>query len=101
MDDLARDFDAAIVAPAEGTQKFIVISRYQGDPSAVIHFAQDLVHHAALRWAPVPAAELPAVDDVADQMERLAAIVGEEIGKPLSLAAARAQVDISEMKIVR
>ena len=39
VDDLAHHFDAAVVAPADGTQKLIVISRYQDAPCAVIHFA--------------------------------------------------------------
>ena len=59
--------------------------------------AQDLLHHVVVRLRPVPAAlQLPAVDDVADQIERVAVHVADEVEQQLGLAAARAQMDVGD-----
>ena len=38
----------------------------------------------------------PAVDDVADQEDRVGIVVAQEVEKPLGLAAARAEMDVGE-----
>ena len=44
---------------------------------------------------PVPAGfQLPAVDDVADQIDRVGIVIAQEIEKPVGLAAARAEMNI-------
>src|ERR1700761_4832189 len=95
VDRLLRDLDAGIGAAAIGAQEFVVIAGHEDHARAFIHLAQDLLHHVAVRVGPVPAAlELPAVDDVADQIERLAGILGEEVAQEFRLATAGAEMDV-------
>src|SRR6185437_4970600 len=65
------------------------------DSGAGVDLAQDLVHDLAMGLGPEPAAlELPAVDDVADEIERLAGVSLQEVEQKLRLAAAGPQMDI-------
>ena len=74
-----------------------MVARHEDDAGAAIDLAQNFVHHLLLRLAPVPAPlELPAIDDVADQEQRLAFIVGQEIGQGLGLATRCAQMRVRD-----
>src|SRR6185437_12464710 len=89
------DLDAGIVAAAEAAQEFVVIARHEDDSGAGVDLAQDLVHDLAVDLGPEPAAlELPAVDDVADEIEGLAGVSLQEVEQKLRLAAAGPQMDI-------
>ena len=97
VDRFAHDLDAGDAAAAIGAQEFVVIAGHVDDARAFVDLASGLRHARALRLAPVPAAfKLPAVDDVADEIERVAGIAREEIGEQLGLAAARAQMGVGD-----
>jgi hypothetical protein len=64
---------------------------------ALARLAQQLLHHVVVRLRPVPAAaQLPAVDDVAHQVQRLALHVRRKSSRPCRLAAGRAQVQVGD-----
>ena len=97
MHRLARDLDAREQAPGIFAGEFVMIAGDENDAGAVIDFGENLRHHAALRFRPIPAAlELPAVYDVAHQKQGAALVVGEEIGQGFTLAAARAQMRVGD-----
>jgi hypothetical protein len=55
------------------------------------------LHHVVVRLRPVPAApQLPAVDDVAHQVQRLAVHRAQEVQQRCGLAAGRAQVQVGD-----
>ena len=95
MDGLARDFDAGEQAARIVAGEFVMVAGHEDHPRAIVHLGEDLGHHAALRFVPIPAAlELPAIDDVAHQKQGGAFIMGQEIGQRFGLAAARAQMRV-------
>jgi hypothetical protein len=58
---------------------------------------QDQIHHPALLRAPEPTLfESPAIDDVADEVERAAFVVDEKIRQQLGLAATRTQMRVRD-----
>src|SRR4029077_20591043 len=93
---LLDDVDTEDAAPDIVAQELVVIARHVDHARAVVDLAQHFAHDAALRLAPVPALDLPAVDDVADEIERVAFVVLEEIGEQLGLATARAQMGVGD-----
>ena len=97
MDGFVHDLDAAEQPAGIVAGKFIVIAGHEDDAAARIHLAQHLRHHFVLGFGPVPAAlHLPAVHDIADQEQRFAFIVGQEVGQRFGLAAARSQMRVGD-----
>src|SRR6516164_4474592 len=84
------EMSAVIVA-----QEFVVVARQVDQARALAGLAQQLLHHVVVRLRPVPArAQLPAVDDVADQIDRLGDVIAQEVKKTVGMAAARAEMNI-------
>ncbi len=81
IDDLyAGEMHAAIVA-----QERVVISRDVNDARTLIGCAEKLHQHVAMGGGPIPVrAQPPAVDNVADEINRVRAIMPQEIGKPVA-----------------
>ncbi|MDT4876339.1 hypothetical protein FQZ97_1117710 [compost metagenome] len=72
-----------------------MVARHEDHPRAFARLAQQLLHHIVVGLRPVPlSSELPAVDDVAHQVERVALHALEEIQQWNRLAARRAQVQV-------
>src|SRR5262249_55200459 len=72
MHDASDDFNPAEVGPIEVTQKFVVVTRDIDDPRAFARLAQDFLDDVVVGLRPVPAGlELPAVDDVADEIDQV------------------------------
>ncbi len=72
-----------------------MIARQVDDARALARLAQQLLHDVVVVLRPVPArAQLPAVDDIADQIDRVGVVIAQEIEKLLGLAAARAEMHI-------
>ena len=101
MDGLMDDLDAAELDPTEDLApsiiagKLIVIAGHEDDAGAGIDLAQDFGHHLVLCFGPVPAAlELPAIDNVADQIERVAVVMGQKVGQRFGLAARRSKMGV-------
>src|SRR5882724_8126127 len=94
---LAHDLDAGVAASAIGAQEFVMVARDEDDAGAVVDLAQNLMHYAAVCVVPEPAAlELPAIDDVAHEIERAAAVPAEKIRQQLGLATSGAQMQVRD-----
>ena len=101
---VGRDVDAVLhhldtaeavlqVAPGE----LVVVARRIDHVGALARLAQDLLHHVVVGLRPEPAPpQLPAVDDVAHQVQALALDHAQEVQQRLGLAAGRAQVHIGD-----
>lgn len=79
----------------ELSQQLIVIAGNVDDARALAREAQELLDDVVMRLGPVPAvAQLPAVEDVADQIERVGPVRSQEIEEIVSLATWRTEVDV-------
>ncbi len=94
---LGADVDAAEGKAEEVAHRLVVVAGDVGDARALARLAQHLLHHVVVRLVPVPAAlQLPAVDDVADEVEVRAVGVAQEVEEPVRLAARGAEVDVRD-----
>ncbi len=90
-----RHFDAAEMGAVVIAQELVVIAGHVDDAGAFARLAQQLLHHVVVRLRPIPAGfQLPAVDDIADQVDRVGIVITQEIEKAVGLAAARAEMNI-------
>ena len=97
VDHRFLDVDATEVHAEVGAGELVVVARHEDDLGALAHLAQQLLHHVVVRLRPVPAAaQRPAVDDVADEVDHLRVVVAQEIDEELGLAAALAEVDVGD-----
>jgi hypothetical protein len=72
-----------------------VVAGDEHHPRAAPDFAQQFLDDVVVRLRPVPAgAQPPAVDDIADQVDRVGLDMAEHIQDEMRLAPARAQVQI-------
>ena len=95
VDHLVRHFDVAEGQPHELPRHRIVVAGHVDHARALARLAQQLLHHVVVGPRPVPAAaQLPAVDDVADQIQRVGFVVLQKIEQITRLAAGRSQVDV-------
>mmetsp|Transcript_38676 Transcript_38676/g.69599 ORF Transcript_38676/g.69599 Transcript_38676/m.69599 type:complete len:258 (+) Transcript_38676:1729-2502(+) len=92
---LFHHVDTAKVVREILARKLVVIARDEDHAGALARLAQQLLHHVVVGLRPIPGTlELPAVDDVADQVERFAFDITEEVEQCLGLATRRAQVQV-------
>src|SRR5581483_155813 len=78
-------------------QHLVVIPGDVDDLRALARLAEELLHHVVVQLVPVPrAAQAPAVDDVADEIEEVGLGVLEEIEEEAGLAAARAKMNVGD-----
>jgi hypothetical protein len=97
MHGLVHHVDAAEVVRDVFARELVVVARDEDDPRALARLAQQLLHDVVVRLRPVPAAaQLPAVDDVADEVEGLALHVAQEVEQGPGLAAGRAQMQVRD-----
>jgi len=88
----AAEMGAVIVA-----QELVVIARNVDDARALARLAQEFLHHIVVRLRPEPAgAQLPAVDDVADQIDQVGVVPAQEVEETLGLAAAGAEMHVGD-----
>ena len=79
MDAVFDHIDAAEIVGDITARELVVIAGHEDHACALAGLAQDLLHHVVVALRPVPrSAQLPAVDDVADQVQRLAFGVAQE-----------------------
>jgi hypothetical protein len=94
---LLDHLDAPEVVAQVLARKLVVVSGHEHDARSFASLAQQLLHDVVVGLRPVPAApQLPAVDDVADEVERLAVQGAKEVQQRLGLAAGRAEVDVGD-----
>ena len=78
-------------------RELVVVARHEDHARALARLAQQLLDDVVVRLRPVPvAAQLPAVDDVADQEQRLAVGAPQEVEQRARLAAGRAEVQVGD-----
>ena len=97
VDGFIAYFDVAKREAEKLTQDFVVVARdirYLGAPA---RFAQYFLDHVIVSLGPIPAAlELPAIDDVADEIQVVGIVVPEEIEQIFGLATRCSQVDVGD-----
>jgi hypothetical protein len=97
MDAFGKHVDAAEVVLDIAPCELVVIAGDEYDASAFARFPQDFLNDVVMGLGPEPgAAELPAVDDVANKVEGLALGVAQEVEQRGGLAAWRAQMQIRD-----
>jgi hypothetical protein len=86
VDHAFGDFDAAEMHAREVAQEFVVIAGDIDDPRSLARLAQQLLDHVVAVLRPVPAAlQAPAVDDVADEEDRIGVVILQEIDQEVGL----------------
>ena len=94
---MAGDLDAAETQAVELTREFVVVAGHEDHPRAVPDFAQEFLDDVVMGLRPVETrAHPPAVEDVADEIERVGVVVAQEIEDELRLTAARAQMQVGK-----
>ena len=95
MHCLHRQLDPAEVEADEVAKRLIMIAGQIDYARAVLGFLKDAADDVVVSRRPVPAfAQLPPVDDVADQIQGLAVDCLEEIEQQLGLAASGAEMGV-------
>ena len=95
VDRLVDHLDAAEMAADIVAQEFVMVSRDIGNLGALACLAQQLLDDVVMFLRPVPAVtQLPSVEDVPYEIERVGAMSAKEVEKIKGLAAGCAQVDV-------
>jgi hypothetical protein len=101
---IGRDMDALLrhVHPAKVVRdiapcELVMVAGNEDDAHTFSRLAQDLLHHIVVQLRPVPGApQLPAVDDVAHQVQRVALDVAQEVEQRLRLTPRGAEMQIGD-----
>jgi hypothetical protein len=97
VDGVLAHGDVAESHAVELARHFVVVAGHVDHFRALARLAQQLLHHVVVALRPVPAtAQLPAVDDVAYQIEHVGLVVLQEIEQIRGLATGRAEMDIGQ-----
>ena len=95
MDDGLDHLDAAKMRAVIIAQELVVVARQIDDAGALARLAQKLLHDVVMLLRPEPAGpQLPAVDDIADQIDGVGVVVAQEIEKMPGLTTACAEMHI-------
>ena len=95
VDGFLDDFDATELVADKFTRKLIMVAGHIDNAAAFAGAPQQLLHHVVVRLRPVPfAPQLPAVHNVADQVEVVAGVGFEKVQQRSRLAAGCAQVQV-------
>ena len=78
------DVDAAEVVADVAARELVVVAGNEDDARKLARLAQQLLDDVVVRLQPEPAAAQPAVDDVADEIERLAPVRAQEVSSSAS-----------------
>jgi hypothetical protein len=72
-----------------------MVAGHVNDAGAAAHLAQHFLHDVVVALRPIPrAAQPPAIDNVADQIDRAGIVEAEKIKQQLCFAAAGAEVHV-------
>jgi hypothetical protein len=97
VDGVANHFNATKVLAQKLAGKLVVVSWHKYHPATLASAAKQFLHHIVVGLRPMPTpAQLPAVNDVAHQIKRLAGVVLEKVEQGLGLKPGRAQVQIRD-----
>ena len=90
-------FDAPKLVADKMAGKFIVVARHERHPAALAGASQQFLNHVIVRLRPVPASlELPAIHNIAHQIQVPARIGLEEIQQGLGLKTWRSNVQVRD-----
>ena len=97
MDGGFRHLDTAEVGAVVVAQEFVVVAGDVDDAHALARLPQQLLHDVVVGLRPEPSrAKRPAIDDIADQIDRVGFMPAQEIEEFLGLAAAGAKVHVGD-----
>ena len=97
VDDAVDHLDAAEMHSDVVAQELVVIARNIDDARSLAALAQQFLDDVVVLLRPVPAApQPPAVDDVADEVDRLGVVTAQEIEEQPRLTALATEVDVGE-----
>ena len=72
-----------------------MVAGYVGYLGSLTRLTQNLLYDIVVALLPIPVlAQLPAINDISDQIELIGFIVLQEVEEKLCLAARRAEVDV-------
>ena len=99
MDDVFHHLDAAEMRTVIVAQEFVVIAGDIDQPRALARLPQQLLHHVVMRLRPIPArTQRPAIDNVANQIDRVGFVIAQEVEQFVGLTAARSEMHIGNEK---
>jgi hypothetical protein len=97
MDRVLDNLDAAEMRAVIIAQEFVVIARHIDDARAFARLAQKFLHHVVVALRPAPSGlELPAIDDVADEVDHLGIVVTEKVEQAAGLTTLCAKVHVGD-----
>ena len=97
MDGVLHHLDAAEMRAVIAAQEFVVIAGDVDDARALAGLPQQFLHDVVVRLRPIPGrAQRPAVDDVADEIDRFGFVTAEEVEQLVGLAAARSEMHVGD-----
>ena len=97
MDAIVHDVDATEVVTDVAACELVVVAGHEDHARALARLAQQLLHDVVVGLRPVPAApQLPSVDDVAHEVQGLAARGAQELQQRACLTSGRAQVQVGD-----
>ena len=95
VDHAVHQFDPAEAQAEIAARELVVVAGQEDDPRALADLAQQLLDHVVMGLGPIPpTSEAPAVDDVADEVDRIGIVVFQEIDQEFRLAAALSQMNV-------
>ncbi len=97
VDRLAPDFDAAEIESGELAEHLVVVAGDIDHPRAALGALEDAPENVVMARGPVKFLfESPAIDNVADQIERIAVDMVEKVDQHFDIAAARAEMHVAD-----
>ena len=97
VDRGVHHLDAAERHAEIGAGELVVVAGQENHPCSLANLAQQFLDDVVMGLRPVPAAfERPAIDDVADEVDRLRIMILQKIDQKVGLAAPLAKVDIGD-----
>ena len=95
MHGIGNHLDAAEMGAEIISQELVMVAGNVDEPGSLAGLAQQLLDHIVVGLRPVPAGlQLPAVDDVADEIDGIGLQVAQEGDEPLCLARLGPQMDV-------
>ena len=95
--DLLGEFDAAEIRAEVVAQEFVVVARHVDESRPLAHLAQDLLDDVVVRLRPIPAAlQPPAIDDVADEVDRVGIVMPQKVEQHSRLASLGSEMHVRQ-----
>ncbi|MGY3290466.1 hypothetical protein ACVWWP_003533 [Bradyrhizobium sp. LM3.6] len=97
VDGVLDDVDAAEMRAVIVAQELVVIARDVDDLGALARLAQKLLDQVVMRLRPMPARfQRPAVDDVADEVDRVCIMEAQEVEQKVGLRTAGSEMNVGD-----